>query len=316
MVGASAVVALLWRADFNSVLFALKEVQIYVLIIGCFLQIITLLLISLQWQAIACQVGEKAPLAKFLHINLAGAFVDSITPAVKAGGEVTKALLLRSQLDFPLTKAVAIVGLQKVISLIPFLLLSLVSVGWFFTRVGGESLYGKAIICSLLFLFTFVFLLIFLLAYPRRVNSFLSYLPVNIKKKEKIEKAFLSINESIKEAFNSKKKLAWIILLAFIIWGLFAFKAYFISTSININISFPAIAAVTYLSYMIAMLPISPGGLGTFEGSVVFFLAPLNVPLYQGMALAIALRFVTFWFVFLISALYLGINSLHTKKGH
>lgn len=63
---------------------------------------------------------------------------------------------------------------------------------------------------------------------------------------------------------------------------------------------------------MIAMIPVMPGGLGTFEGSFVLLLAPMSIPFDMGLALALVLRFVTFWFVFIISGLYLGLNYLYS----
>ncbi|MCD5414530.1 MAG: hypothetical protein LR001_05960 [Clostridiales bacterium] len=50
---------------------------------------------------------------------------------------------------------------------------------------------------------------------------------------------------------------------------------------------------------------------GTFEIGMVFLPIPLGIALHQGMALALALRFVTFWFAFLLSILYLGVTKIH-----
>ena len=60
--------------------------------------------------------------------------------------------------------------------------------------------------------------------------------------------------------------------------------------------------AVTFISYFAAMIPILPGGLGTFEGTMSGLLLVYGLTPEEAVAVSLVFRFVTFWFVVLLSA--------------
>ena len=62
------------------------------------------------------------------------------------------------------------------------------------------------------------------------------------------------------------------------------------------------------------MMPLLPGGLGTFEAAMVLLLAAIGIPFYQGITFALVFRFSTFWFVFIWSGLYLLYYNITKQK--
>lgn len=319
LIGLLSLTGLLWWADINKVLTSLLIVDIRVVVAACLMQLATIFLINSQWQKIARQIGEKVSLGKLFYIHMAGTFVESVTPAVKAGGEAVKVVLLRSHLGFSLSRATALVGLQKAVSLFSFFLLTMFSLLWFLLTVKVEGYLVSVLMASFLFLVFCLAILTFFLLAPHKMQVVLRLLPTKSKFKPKIEASAIALHTDMKNAFRQKKELIFHLGFALLIWLLFAVKAYFIAWAFNMEIGFPAMAVVTFLTYMVAMVPISPGGLGTFEGSMIFLLAPLGIPLHEAIALALVLRFVTFWFVFLISALYFGymvISKMILKAGY
>ncbi|SES90215.1 hypothetical protein SAMN05660297_00918 [Natronincola peptidivorans] len=312
--GILLVLVILWRADFSEVFQSLKTFDFKLLLTVCLLQLLTILLINLQWHKIALHMGEKLALRDLFYMNMMGTFVESITPSAKTGGEAAKVYLLKARMGLSTGKAAALVGIQKVISLIAFLFLNVVAMTWFFTTVTWEGGQIPAVFISFLFLAGFVVLLMVLMAYPSKLNTLIKKLPLlKRESKDKIMKVMVDLQENVKEALQQKKPFLYQIVLAFTIWLLFAYKAYLIASGLQIQLPFMGIAVVTYLTYMIGMLPLLPGGVGTFEGSMVFFLLPMGIPSHEGVALALILRFVTFWLAFFISAGYLGYQQL-TKE--
>ena len=99
-------------------------------------------------------------------------------------------------------------------------------------------------------------------------------------------------------------------ILSLIIWNLFPLKAYLVSAYLSINISYIPILAVTYLTYMIGMVPLLPGGLGSFEASAVLFLSSMGIETYEALAFTLIFRFITFWFVFLVSGIYVLLHKI------
>lgn len=316
IIGLLSVIALLNFADFQAVTTALLSINIFLLIFACFLQFVTIYLINLQWKLIAGQMGERVPMARLFNINMAGTFVESITPAVKAGGEAVKVLMLRSELGFSTAKATALVGLQKTVSMFSFIFLCTLGMLWFLLTVGSNSFHLKILGGSLVFLLFCCLLLMAVMLFPQRFLDMILKLPISHVLRQRLESGTMVFQRSIEKATAKKKAFTGQLVLASAIWVLFAVKSYVIAYALQLDVDFIPLAVITFLTYMVAMVPLLPGGLGTFEGAMIFLLLAVGVPIHQGLAFALILRFVTFWFVFLVSALYLGaITILGLARG-
>ncbi|ARE86157.1 hypothetical protein CLFO_04730 [Clostridium formicaceticum] len=310
MAGILLVGIILWQADFSQVFKVLKDFSFASLLFVCLLQLLTILLLNLQWYKISLDMGEKVFFKDFVYMNIVGTFVESITPSAKAGGEATKVYLLKNKMGFSTGKAAALVAVQKTISLLAFLFLNILSMGWFVASVKMEGLQVQIIFGSFLFLTVVLLVLILLILYPSKLLNFIRGLSIKKTWVEKLYDILVTLEATVRDMLKRKKQLLWQLTLSVVIWLLFSVKAYLIAKGLNIQLSFIGVAVITYLTYMIGMLPLLPGGVGTFEGSMVFFLLPLGITSHEGIALALILRFVTFWLVFLLSALCLGGQQL------
>ncbi len=271
---------------------------------------ITIYLICLQWQMIAKNIGAPVSFRSIFHINMVGTFWESVTPAAKAGGEAAKIVLLRSHAGYSTSQSIALVGLQKTYSMIAFLLLSLFSLFWFLLRYEASQVQKSILLISFVFLVLAVALLTIMLVKPMVFNRLIMRLPLKPATKEKIHAGAGVLESNIRAASTNLSTTFVQMALSIFIWLFFAVKSYILALALHIDIDFLAISAITYLVYMIAMVPLTPGGLGTFEGSMALLLLPLNISFNQSLLLAIVIRFVTFWFVFLVSLVYLGIYQL------
>ncbi len=242
-----------------------------------------------------------------LDVIMKGTIIESITPALKTGGELTKVLLMRSKWNISGSDAVAIVCFQKVISLYPFILLCIVAFGWLVTSGQNQSENLYILIEGMLFLFIVVFISFSLaILFPHKIILYIERLPVNGVTKEKILGHMGNFRNSIGMLRPERAQMFRLTLLSFIIWALFGLKAYLLAISMDMDIGFAAVFTVTMLSYMVAMIPVSPGGLGTFEGSIMLLLIPLGISAPVGITFALVLRFATHWFALMLSMAYIG----------
>ena len=292
-------------ADTKEILRHLENITLGQIVFLCALQMFTIFLNSLQLYTLANLLNLPVALGKIFSVYMSGTFVESVTPSVKAGGEATKIFLLTKELDIPLGESSALVALQKTISFLAFLSINVFTMTWFIVRLGTGADQSRLLIGTfalLLLIFVGILSLIF---WPKKEYGFLSKLPLKEERRVKLAGALINFEKNFRKILARKKAMVFQFLLALFIWSFFALKAYLVVLFLGISLSFIEIAVVTYLTYMVGMLPLLPGGLGTFEGSMVFFVAPLGVGISSGITLAIVLRFVTFWFVFLVSALFL-----------
>ncbi|MCW3489436.1 lysylphosphatidylglycerol synthase transmembrane domain-containing protein [Dethiobacter alkaliphilus] len=308
-----AVICLLWVADIGQIAMHLSMVKSSTVIYACLLQLLTIILINVQWKKAGEAIGQNIPLQKILYVNMAGTFVESVTPAVKTGGEVTKAYLFRSQMGLTSGQAVAMVSLQKAASVFTFVLINIIGMVWYLTLYGIRGPQGTVLLISLAFLLVVLVVVLGLVFAPQRLIAMLCCLPLVNKARQKLSTFAESLHHCLQQALVQRRKMLGVIFLSVLVWAIFACKAYLISHAMHLQASFLQIAVITYFAYMVAMVPLLPGGLGSFEGSMLFLLTPIGVPLAQGLTMALVLRFVTFWFVFILSAAYLGIDTLSQR---
>ncbi|KXZ39267.1 hypothetical protein SAMN05661008_01015 [Alkalithermobacter thermoalcaliphilus JW-YL-7 = DSM 7308] len=301
-------------ADFKSVFVQISTLSYKDIWILCILQIITIVLINIQWIKISSDIGLKIKFIDAFDMNMTGTFFESITPAAKTGGEVAKVMFLKSKLGFSLGEASAVVSFQKIISMVCFLFLTLLSLFMFLLEPSLSSDCKKLILFSFLFLLIVVLVMILIVVYRGTLGRFFSYIPFLRKYESKLNTFLISFDECIQRLINNKTSFMFHIILSIGIWILFAVKTYYIMFSLGNTVKFTIAASVTYLTYMIGMLPLLPGGLGSFEASMMLLLSPVGISSSLGIAIALILRFVTFWFVFLLSSIYLGIKYIVLRR--
>lgn len=302
LIAAALTVALLWWANPQDLWAVISQVSLPHLLILCLLQLATICLISRQWQLLVLESGDRISYLTMISIILAGSFTEAITPAVKAGGEATKVVLLQKHTQLGLSGSLAVTAAQKALSMAAFALLTLSSLLWALRFIPVDPalrsglLWAQGIMLGLVVLSGLIFVLLRLpqLPVPRWMAGF---------------------RQAMVLLTGNRRVMAGQFLLALVIWALFALKAGLVVWMLGLDISIAATAAVTYLSYLAGMAPL-PGGLGAFEGAAALFLAGLSVTPENALAFALVLRFVTFWFVFLVSGVWLIIRwlSSHLAK--
>ncbi|NLW56818.1 MAG: flippase-like domain-containing protein [Firmicutes bacterium] len=105
-----------------------------------------------------------------------------------------------------------------------------------------------------------------------------------------------------------QKRGEWILqfVLALLIWAIFPLKLILLIFPHNNSIPLLVLFGTTFVSYFAGMIPLLPGGLGTFETTMSGLLTIYGLPLNQAVAITIVFRFITFWFVLLLSLLLIG----------
>ena len=104
------------------------------------------------------------------------------------------------------------------------------------------------------------------------------------------------------------------ILLSFSIWILFPVKMILLVHLFTTNHDWVFLTEVTFISYMVGMIPLLPGGIGGFEATMTSLLMAMKINPNDALAIALLFRFITFWFVILISILYSGIWTMGGKR--
>lgn len=271
--------------DFSTLLHSLGRLSVGWIIVLIGLQVLTMLLVNLQWHKIASSFTSTISFWDMFYINCQGAVMDSITPGVKIGGEITRAVKIKKLLGFPhgissrsitaksitaksiSAQSASIVAIQKMFSISTLIFINLFALGYLFSV--------PFFIYFIMIIFLIVFL--YLLFFPNRILPDAGLLTKNTKMS--------------------------LLLLSLAIWLLYPVKMYLLTVQIaGPSVSLIYVGSVAFVAYVVAMIPIFPGGLGGFEGTMTLLLLAANFLPPDALVITLLFRFFTFWLVMLFSA--------------
>ena len=312
LLGVFALVILVFYRGRGELMTAFYRVEIGTLLLLISLQVLTLSMITYQWYYLLKRANEDKENLTDKGLTffgtavfyLAGSFVEKVTPSSKLGGETAKVLLLYRKTDLNVSDLFSVVFLQKYIMLLPLLILCLLTV-----VVGLKTGVRLPQILSLSVPLVFVLIVVvFLLQKYFKVFTRIGQWSLGflLNSRIKIIKRGANSLAKIVDAgfFNmSPGEKRFLMGLSFFVWGLYPLKLYLVSRMLNYNISLLFVIIVTYAAYFAGILPLTPGGLGTFEGAAGLLFVLNGFDFAQGLTLALITRLVTYWFPLLLSLL-------------
>ena len=301
------------------------------------LQVGTLSITAYQWQFLINKSSGNITLGRLLAINLAGNYVESVTPSVKVGGESAKIFLLHKHTALPYQQLAGIMLALKYFSLLPFLGLISVALGTAF------FIYELPRIILPVFL---VFLLFFLLiawfhlksgkdksgvqreenkgtgqpgetaeaGYEYRDLASGKRLKAFFKKKALSLSNFVQRASFYSRGLVSTEESVLLVVFSGLIWVLYPLKVYLVARMIGLEAGLVTVTIATFTAYLVSMVPLLPGGLGSFEGTMALMFTVSGLPPAEGLTVALLTRLITFWFPLLLSSIsagYLALNHNH-----
>ncbi|MCL2837677.1 MAG: flippase-like domain-containing protein [Oscillospiraceae bacterium] len=259
------------------------SMQVIILLVG--LQIISQILVNLQWCKIAKFANVPISFRDMLYINAQGSVMDSITPGVKIGGEITRAVQMSRKCGIEKGQSAAIVATQKLFSISAFLLLCLLTVGFL------QAQYTQYVVYGILALV--VLILLAALFMPKRWRNIFAEQAKFLRQNPKTSLMFFG--------------------LSLLIWLIYPVKMYILAAQFLPDVNIIYIAGITFVSYMVGMIPIFPGGLGGFEGTMTGLLLTLGFSVSGAALVAVLFRFITFWLVMILSFGFIAFCKIRNR---
>lgn len=302
MIGAIFVLLLLVNINLEEVMQASKLVDVRVLILLCMIQLATIGLVNWQWTSLGILLSKKVSYLQMFSIQVMATCIECITPSAKFGGEATRGMMFKSKYQIPYHESTALMVTQKFFSMLSFTILCLVSMLYLLMTSSGGLL---SFLLPIAFLLVVIFLLfVFLILFPNTIVVIVNFFHFRVFKIYKVITFIEKFNDQLIRAMKNKTFFIKQFSISLTIWMIYPIKAFILSHSMGIPLNFLTLAAISFIAYSVAMVPLTPGSIGTFEASVVLLLTRYTVNSSDAMIFAIALRFVTFWFVFLFSLTY------------
>jgi len=209
-----------------------------------------------------------------LCIEVLGNFANFIFPAKL--GDVSKIIYLKKRKDLSYKQATFSALLVRIMDLIAVLSLTLVSTLFISKRIiSNFSLYISLLITI------FILIAIFILIFYIKPSVYYFFFIGPLKKILPIVKRLRSL------MMTSLSSLIAVYCISLLVWTFDVLTLYIFFIMYKINLSIIEIAFVLFLSNLIKTIPITPNGIGFYEGIMVVLLVAFGAT--QGLAFTVAL---------------------------
>ena len=286
-----------YKFNIREIMAVVNLIPVYVILLVLLLHIITLVLGSYKWYLMLAGIDHHRKMGLIFKIHISTIYFDNITPGAKMGGEGVRLYMMRRLAGTDYASVTGLIGLDKVTSMLPFIAMCIIAFAWQWSNF-YKSLLGRWIFIVLFFL-TLIILTATaaLLKLGRKGRGFNEIKPSRLK-------LFLaSAGHAFREVFTRKREVFPLLFLSSIIWFSYLLKMYILARAIGIKIPFGILSSASILAYLVGMLPLTPGGLGFFDGTIGGILLLFNVNELAIGTLVFLYRLTTYFFTLLLGGI-------------
>ena len=213
-------------------------------------------------------------------------------------GELSKAFYLKKFYNYSYHKTISIVFIERFFDVIVlFLLMCIWAYGYFSNGIMRTSILSLASIILIVILFF----------NSKKMLKYLKKIPFQLLRVY-TQKIYKNINKLLKTPYP-------ILFYTAILW-LFYLLSYviFFMYSVDFNLSFRSILELFIFSTIALSIPLTPAGIGTFEGAVVLFLSHHGVSKEDALVSATVYHMLIFTVDFALLYLFLLIKNIKFKE--
>ncbi len=283
---------LYWKIDFRKVKMHIANVKYSIFVFTVLISLIRAWLLGLRWEVLHPSTNSNLTKWSYFRFTMLSLLFNKFMPGA-FGGDIVKTIYAIKEQKSQKLKNIIAVFVDRAVGLISILIFGIFSL--FITKQKLE-----------INIFHFILILlsaigVITLISHQKVISFMSKLALKIKFKQNLLLRVISIwSESVYFYKNNKNKLLISFLLCIPI-HLASFVSFFIfAKALNISITFFELIFVIAIMWLITSLPISIGGMGVREISLVWLLGFFNVTSELAVTLSV-MAYINATFIILLA---------------
>lgn len=253
--------------------------------------------------------GQVVPGNTLFKSLMFGFFLNNLLPA--RAGDIARGAALKAVEKTPMGISLSTIVIERAMDM--FTLALMLSAGAMLVSRSSIMLTVAAAALAI------ALLLVMMLITAYKYETFISR---KLEKRFPAVSGFLtSMKEGLYKMYYNPGSLALSIAISLPVWVLEVSGVYIAAMAIGYRISFPLAIVAGITSFVGLTIPVTPGGIGVYEVTMVGVFALFGIPIATGMSLALVDHFVrtSVLFVFgAISTIHLGFASrayFAEKKG-
>jgi len=236
---------------------------------------------------------------------LIGMFFNNFLPT-SIGGDLYRAYDITKKADFPMSSSISVLVVERLSGIIASAVFAVAALFLGFTAIGGKSVIIPIIIFLIASLFIFFLILNPKIFGVQKFAGRIKFIQKMIDKLKNVYHTFLTFKEY---KWVLVKVMFYSLTLQFAV----IINYWLASRALNINLGLTAFIFIVPIVSIISMLPISLGGIGVREGSLVFIMVSLGAS-NEKSAMVSLLLFAMILFFGIIGGLIYAIRPLLAKK--
>ncbi len=290
--------------DIRSALEIIKSVNKPLLILSLSTHIFGIWITAVRWNTLLGTQKVKLGTTTLTLTVLIGFFFNNFLPT-SIGGDVFRTYDAAKKANIPIETSASIIIVERFSGIISASTYAIIALFLGFTAIGNRSFIIPVII-----FFIICIIIAFLILNPSilRLNKLINKIKFLKKVKEKLANIYFT--------FLSFKKFKWVLVRVMIYSFLLQFAVilnYFLAAkSLGINLNLTAFIFIVPVVTIIAMVPISIGGIGIRENTLVFIITAMGVGSEQA-AICALLIFLMLIFIGIIGGITYSVRPNYIK---
>ena len=313
-VGLAIMAVMLYFIGIEEVIDALKESNLWLVLLAIVIQIFTYFLYTWRWNIINKTADMDLGIKKSLPMVLVSLAVNNITPSGRGGGEPVRAYLLAKEGNFKFEDTFATVIADRALDTFPFVILAILTIiGIIFTFSLDIKLIAFLAICVTLITVGVILLLYVCIneTFGVKLTSWIIKIVSRFYKKfnEGTEKRIIEAVKTFQARMNAllreKSIIYYALPLSFVIWIFEILRVYVVFLAFGAKVSPIVIGEVFILASFVGMVPLLPGGLGAVDGIMILFYANAGITASLSAAATVVERLISFWMTTFVGLIFL-----------
>jgi len=291
--------------DFKTISSTLKEVNITLILLSASTHIYGIWITAYRWQTLLKTQNVRLSVISLTSSTLIGMFFNNFLPT-SIGGDLYRAYDITKKADFPMSSSISVLVVERLSGIIASAVFAVAALFLGFTAIGGKSVIIPVIIFLIASLFIFFLILNPKIFGVQKFAGRIKFIQKMIDKLKNVYHTFLTFKEY---KWVLVKVMFYSLTLQFAV----IINYWLASRALNINLGLTAFIFIVPIVSIISMLPISLGGIGVREGSLVFIMVSLGAS-NEKSAMVSLLLFAMILFFGIIGGLIYAIRPLLAKK--
>ncbi|GAB6135695.1 lysylphosphatidylglycerol synthase transmembrane domain-containing protein [Thermococcus prieurii] len=234
---------------------------------------VSVFLFAVRWKYVLRGTGVDVPISELFKANLAGLFMNNITPMSRGGGELLRMLWVSKLRGVPMGISAVTIVYERILESIPVMVM--VAIGFLYFAT-SEALVLIPLLLGLLMIW---------LKWEEFIELTLRLFRVELSDEDRGRILTLRRRGEVNLVGITASSLVWALDVA---------RLKLLTLAFGLKVSLPVLVFVSVVNLILGIAAFTPGGIGIVEGGLVGTLTYVGLPPTLAVSVVVLERFISY----------------------